>query len=89
MAPPLPAALLPSNTHIERDVERIGEGGNEKSLGIAFDQDHAAREEDGWCEFSARSLSQRPQVWAAALPIAFIAARYDRSLSVTMESGRP
>ena len=28
------------------------------------------------CEFSARLLSQRPQVWAAALPITFNAARY-------------
>ena len=40
-------------------------------------------------DISERLLSQRPQVWAAALPIAFIAARYDRSLSVTMEPGRP
>ena len=48
-----------------------------------------SRLRNGWCEFSARLLSQRPQVWAAALPIAFIAARYDRSLSVTMEPGRP
>ena len=40
-------------------------------------------------DISERLLSQQPQVWAAALPIAFIAARYDRSLSVTMEPGRP
>ena len=48
-----------------------------------------SRRRNGWCEFSARLLSQRPQVWAAALPITFIAARYDRSLSVTIEAGRP
>ena len=39
-------------------------------------------------EFSARLSSQRPQVWAAALPITFNAARYDRSLSVTTEASR-
>jgi len=49
----------------------------------------ASRRLNGWCEFSARLLSQRPQVWEAALPITFIAARYDRSLSVTIEAGRP
>jgi len=32
---------------------------------------------------------QRPQVWTAALPITFIAARWDRSLSVTIDAGRP
>ena len=39
--------------------------------------------------FSARLLSQRPQVRAAALPITVIAARYDGSPSVTIEAGRP
>ena len=34
-----------------------------------------SRRRNGWCEFSARLLSQRPQVWAAALPISVIAAR--------------
>ena len=40
---------------------------------------------NGWCEFSARLLNQRPHDWEAALPIAFIAARYERSRSVTIE----
>ena len=35
----------------------------------------ASRRLNGWCEFSARLLSQRPQVRAAALPITVIAAR--------------
>ena len=35
----------------------------------------ASRRRNGWCEFSARLLSQRPQVRAAALPITVIAAR--------------
>ena len=48
-----------------------------------------SRRRNGWCEFSARLLSQRPQVWASALPITGNAARYDRSLSVTIEAGRP
>ena len=48
-----------------------------------------SRRRNGRCEFSARLLSQRPQVRAAALPIAFISARYDESPSVTIEAGRP
>jgi hypothetical protein len=44
---------------------------------------------NGWWEFSARLLRQRPQVWSAELPITFIAARYDRSRSVTIDHGRP
>ena len=35
----------------------------------------ASRRRNGWCEFSARLLSQRPPVRAAALPITVIAAR--------------
>jgi len=44
---------------------------------------------NGWCEFSTRLLSQRLQIWSVALPITFIAARYDRSLSVKIDAGRP
>ena len=48
-----------------------------------------SRRRNCWWEFSARLLSQRPQIWTAALPIRFIAARYDRSRSVTIGRGRP
>ena len=44
-----------------------------------------SRRLNGWCEFSARLLNQRPHDWEAALPIAFIAAQYELSRSVTIE----
>tara|TARA_E500000331_G_scaffold117810_1_gene114989 strand:- start:32 stop:361 length:330 start_codon:yes stop_codon:yes gene_type:complete len=40
---------------------------------------------NGWREFSALLLSHRPHSWTAALPITFIAARYDRSRSVVTD----
>jgi hypothetical protein len=44
---------------------------------------------NGWCEFSALLLSRRPHSRSAALPITFIAARFDRSRFVTITFGRP
>ena len=48
-----------------------------------------SRRLNGWCEFSARWLSQRLVSWRSSLPITFIAARYDGSLCVTIEADRP
>ena len=48
-----------------------------------------SRLRNDWCEFSNLLLRQRPQVWLAALPIAWIVGRYDRSLSVTIVAGGP
>ena len=38
---------------------------------------------------TARLLSQRLISWRPSLPITFIAARYDRGLSVMIVAGRP
>ena len=48
-----------------------------------------SRRLNGCCEFSALLLSHRPHPWSAALPITFIAARYDRSRSGTITLGCP
>ena len=48
-----------------------------------------ARLRKGCCECSARLLRQRLVSWPPSLPITFIAARYDGSLSVTIDAGRP
>ena len=48
-----------------------------------------SRRLNGWCEFSALLLRYRPHSWRSETPITFIAARYDRSLSVTMDHGDP
>ncbi len=48
-----------------------------------------SRRRNGWCEFSARLLSQRPLFWRSETPTTFIAARYDRRRSVTIDLGGP
>lgn len=56
------------------------------SLNIAI---APSRRRKSWCEFSTRLLSHLPVTCRASLPITFIAARYDRNLSVTITLGWP
>lgn len=48
-----------------------------------------SRLRNGRCGFSARLFSCRPVICLAAFPISYIAARYERSLSIVSSSGRP
>ena len=48
-----------------------------------------SRRRNGRWEFSQRLFNHRPTSWIWLLPINFMAARYDRNLSVTIARGRP
>ena len=48
-----------------------------------------SRLRNGWRGFSARLLSQRPQIWVAAWTITSIAALYEQRRSVTIDFGGP